>query len=242
MQKDLEEEKYKQDSNKEIVLSNKLDFSHLNIDKERQEFYQQRYTRAVADYKIIDKLAEKIADKEMVSVVQDLQLIGVNILFFMNKQPTAVAAAGNFIDYCQADLAKFVQEFCQLSIILDENKKKAKESKIKQTARQMLKLYANFYDELVNSKFLDLDISLKVMQQSIDELALKPIAINKAALKKNIVLTKDVLVGENNNKEKRKYSSMPFRIKLTKIPREIVLLGIEYILFIVCWLAFFLYK
>jgi len=98
MQKDLEEEKYKQDSNKEIVLSNKLDFSHLNIDKERQEFYQQRYTRAVADYKIIDKLAGKIADKEMVSVVQDLQLIGVNILFFMNKEPTAVAAAGNFID------------------------------------------------------------------------------------------------------------------------------------------------
>lgn len=242
MQKDLEEEKYKQDSNKEIVLSNKLDFSHLNIDKERQEFYQQRYTRAVADYKIIDKLAEKIADKEMVSVVQDLQLIGVNILFFMNKQPTAVAAAGNFIDYYQANLAGFMQEFCQLAIILDEDKKKAKESKIKQTARQMLKLYANFYDELVNSKFLDLDISLKVMQQSIDELALKPIVINKAALKKNIVLTKDVLVGENNNKEKRKYSSMPSGIKLTKIPREFVLLGIEYILFIVCLLVFFLYK
>lgn len=242
MQKDLEEEKYKQDSNKEIVLSNKLYFSHLNIDEERQKFYQQRYAKAVADYRTIDKLAEKIADKEMVSVVQDLQLIGVNILFFMSKQPAAVAAAGNFIDYCQADLAKFVQEFCQLSIILDENKKKAKETKIKQTARQMLKLYASFYDELVNSKFLDLDISLKVMQQSIDALALKPIVINKAALKKNIVLTKDVLVGENNNKEKRKYSSMPSGIKLTKIPREIVLLGIEYILFIVCLLVFFLYK
>jgi len=135
-----------------------------------------------------------------------------------------------------------VQEFCQLAIILDEDKKKAKESKIKQTAMQMLKLYANFYDELVDSKFLDLDISLKVMQQSIDELALKPISINKAALKKNIVLTKDILVGENNNKEKRKYSNMPSRIKLTKIPREIVLLGIEYLLFIVCLLSFFLYK
>ncbi len=240
MNNNLEKKQYEQ--NKIITLSNNLDFSRINIDRDLQEFYQQRYTKAITDYKVIDDLIKKITDRELLSVVKNLQLIGVNILFFLNKEPAAIAKAGNFIDYYQSNLVEFMQEFRQLSIILDEKKKKVREDKVKQTINQMLNSYASFYDELLNSKFLDLDISLKVMQQSIDELSLKPITINKAALQENIVLTKDAPISENNNKEKLQYSSKLSIIRLKKLPAEIMLLGIEYILFFICLLGFFLYK
>ena len=139
-----------------------------DIDEERAELLQEKYSKAVEDYNFIDRSIKSSSDKELIERLKRLQSIGNNILRQMQKEPNRILIASKFIDYYQDRTVRMINKFAELDETqLATDRVRELKTKIKDTLGGLEAAYSEQLERIVNDQMLSTEAELRVMEEHL---------------------------------------------------------------------------
>lgn len=139
-----------------------------DVDAERAELLQEKYSKAVADYNFIDQRMKASKDKEFTARLKSLQAVGKNILRQMEKEPARIVLAYKFVDYYQDRAVRMIQKYEELdeTQLTTERVRELKE-KIKSTLGGLEAAYEEQLERIINEQMMSAEAEIRVMEEHL---------------------------------------------------------------------------
>lgn len=140
-----------------------------DIDKTVYTSENKIYTKAVEDYNYLEKSVKRIGDKQLVAQIHKMQGIARNFILYMQRHPETVSPSRRFVEYYQDRAVTLVDQFIELEgTQLHTEEVEATKRNIKATLESFDEAYEDQFTSILNSKLLDVDAEIKVMNQSLE--------------------------------------------------------------------------
>ncbi|MBS4912603.1 MAG: 5-bromo-4-chloroindolyl phosphate hydrolysis family protein [Veillonella sp.] len=149
------------------------------------EFSEELYTKAVSDFKALDREIKLVNDKEFKKQLRKLQDMSKNFLIYLQNHPERITVSRRFIDYYQDRALLLVQKYNELDNTgLEEHEIQQSKYEIKKTLHYYDEVYTDQFTKAVNAQLFDLDAEIQVVKENMIADGLNPESAKCPPLKK----------------------------------------------------------
>ncbi len=143
-----------------------LDFADAQVEK--AEMLQERYEKAVGDYRAIEGARRAIGDIDLSNSLAEMQNISANMLRFLEKNPEKLQSAGKFIDYYQDRARELTVKYAELESMGQNLPDVAKtKQQVKSAVTELKDAYADQFAAIISDRLIDIDAEIKVLRQNM---------------------------------------------------------------------------
>lgn len=135
---------------------------------EKALFLQESYEKAVSDHRSLELLKKELKDRELAGQVEHMQHVSQNLLAYLEKHPTKIPLAQQYIDYYQDRAVTLVQQYRELEESgLVTERVEAQKAQVRATLASMDGAYREQFERVLSDQMLAAEAEMTVLQQHL---------------------------------------------------------------------------
>ncbi len=139
------------------------------LEAEKALLLQESYEKAISDYRSLDLLKKELQDRELIGQVEHMQHVSQNLLAYLEKHPTKIPLAQQYVDYYQDRAVTLVQQYRELEESgLSTERVEAQKAQLKETLASMDGAYAEQFERVLSDQMLAAEAEMTVLRQHLE--------------------------------------------------------------------------
>ena len=135
---------------------------------EKAQLLQESYEKAISDYRSLDLLKKDVRDRELLGQVERMQHVSQNLLAYLEKHPTKIPLAQQYIDYYQDRAVTLVRQYRDLEESgLTTERIEAQKAQVKATLASMDGAYKEQFERVLSDQMLAAEAEMTVLRQHL---------------------------------------------------------------------------